>query len=175
MRLLGFGAWFIWRACWSSGVFPGNFYWTVWIGIWSWWGNLWRWGAEESFQERRPHGYPWELFFIWNFSISPLICIHVLATSFCQGSTEEGDCEETFGSSFRQPRLPRRIPFVPVLIGPAPCWGGNLMRVMLWLLCGDFQYDSSFDPQCTLFSCSGLVYCISCFYEQKCHQAPARV
>ena len=35
--------------------------------------------------------------------------------------TEEGDCRETFGSSFRTPSLPRKIPFVPVLIGAAPC------------------------------------------------------
>ena len=89
MRLLDFGVWFIWRACSSSGVFPGNFYWTVWIGIWSWWGNLWRWGAEESFQERRPHGYLWELMFITYNSISPFICIHVLATSLCLGATED--------------------------------------------------------------------------------------
>ena len=87
MRLLEFGVWIIWRACWSSGVFPGNFHWTVWIGISSWWGDLWMWGAEESFQERRPHGYPWELIFITYNSVSPLICIHVLATSSCLGAT----------------------------------------------------------------------------------------
>ena len=89
MRLLAFGVWFIWRACWSSGVFPGNFHWTVWIGIWSWWGDLWMWGAEESFQERRPHGYPWELIFITYIIISPLICIHVIATSLCLRASEE--------------------------------------------------------------------------------------
>ena len=49
------------------------------------------------------------------------------------------------------------------------------MRVMLWLLCGDFQYGSSFDPHCTLFSYYRPVYCRSCFYEHKCHRAPARV
>ena len=89
MRLLDFSVWFVWRACWSSGVFPGNFYWTVWIGIWIWCGNLWRWGVEESFQEGRPHGYPWELISITYNSISPFICIHVLATSLCIGANEE--------------------------------------------------------------------------------------
>ena len=89
MRLLDFSVWIIWRACCSSGVLPGNFHWTVWIGIWSWWGDLWKWGAEESFQERRPHGYPWELIFFTYNSISPFICIHVLATSLCVGANEE--------------------------------------------------------------------------------------
>ena len=89
MRLLDFGVWLIWRACWSSGVFPGNFHWTVWIGIWSWWGGLWMWGAEENFQERRPHGYPWELIFITYNIIFPLICIHVIATFLCLGANEE--------------------------------------------------------------------------------------
>ena len=89
MRLLDFCVWFIWRACWSSGVVPGNFHWTVWIGIWSWWGDLWMWGAEESFQERRPYGYPWELIFITYNIISPLITIHVIATSLCLGANEE--------------------------------------------------------------------------------------
>ena len=89
MRLLDFTVWIIWRACWSSGVLPGNFHWTVWIGIWSWWGDLWKWGAEESFQEKRPHGYPWQLFFITYKSISQFIGIHVLATSFCLGTNED--------------------------------------------------------------------------------------
>ena len=89
MRLLDFGVWFIWRACWSSGVFPGIFHWTVWIGIWSWWGDLWMWDAEESFQEKRPHGYPWELISITYNIISPLICIHLIATSLCLGANEE--------------------------------------------------------------------------------------
>ena len=89
MRLLDFSVWIIWRTCWSSGVLPGNFHWTVWIGIWSWWGDLWKWGAEESFQERRPHGYPWELIFFTFNSISPFLCIHVLATSLCVGANEE--------------------------------------------------------------------------------------
>ena len=89
MRLLDFSVWFIWRACWSSGVFSGKFHWTVWIGIWSWWGDFWKWGAEVSLQERRPHGYPWELFFITYKSISPFKCVHVLATSLCLGANEE--------------------------------------------------------------------------------------
>ena len=89
MRLLYFSVQFIWRACWSSGVFPGIFHWTVWIGNWSWWGDLWRWGAEDSFQEKWPHGYPWELFFITYKSISPSTCIHVTATSLCLGAHEE--------------------------------------------------------------------------------------
>ena len=89
MRLLYFSVQFIWRACWSSGVFPGIFHWTVWIGNWSLWGDLWRWGAEDSFQERRPHGYPWELSFITYKSISPFTCIHVTATSLCLGAHEE--------------------------------------------------------------------------------------
>ena len=89
MRLLYFIVWFIWRACWSPGVFPGKFHWTVWIGIWNWWGDLWKWSAEENFQERQPHGYPWELFFVTYNSISPFICIHVLATSLCLGANEE--------------------------------------------------------------------------------------
>ena len=42
-----------------------------------------------SFQERRPRGYPRELFFIKYKSISPFICIHVLATSLCLGATED--------------------------------------------------------------------------------------
>ena len=33
----------------------------------------------------------------------------------------------------------RKILFVPVLFGAAPSCGGLLMRVMLWLLCGDFE------------------------------------
>ena len=89
IRLLYFSVQFIWRASWSSRMFPGNFDWIVWIGIWSWWGNLWRWGAEESFQEKRPHGYSWELIFIRKNSISPFICIHVLATSWCLGAIED--------------------------------------------------------------------------------------
>ena len=89
MRLLDFSVWFNWRACRSSGVLPGDFHWTVWIGIWSWWGYLWKWGAEESFQERRHHGYPWELIFITYIIVSPLICIHVIATSLCLGANEE--------------------------------------------------------------------------------------
>ena len=89
MRLLYFSVQFIWTACWSSGVLPGNFHWTVSIGNWSWWGDLWRWGAEDSFQERRPHGYLWELFFITYKSISAFTCIHVTATSLCLGANEE--------------------------------------------------------------------------------------
>ena len=42
-----------------------------------------------SFQEKRPHGYPWELIFMTYISISPFICIHVLATSLCLGSFED--------------------------------------------------------------------------------------
>ena len=71
MRLLFFSVWFIWRACWSSGVFPVKIDWTIWIGILSWCGDLWMWGAEQSFQERRTHGYPWELIFITYKIISP--------------------------------------------------------------------------------------------------------
>ena len=89
MRLLDFGVWFIWRACCSSGVFSDSFNWTVWIGIWICWGDFWMWGAEESFQERRPHGYPWELNFITYIIISPLTCIHVIATSLCLGAKGE--------------------------------------------------------------------------------------
>ena len=37
----------------------------------------------------RPHGYPWELFFITYKSISPFICIHVLATSSCLAANED--------------------------------------------------------------------------------------
>ena len=88
-RLLDFSVWFIWRACWSTGVFRGKFHCTAWIGNWSWWGDLWMWGAEESFQERRPHGYPWELIFITYNIISPLICIHVSAASLCLGANED--------------------------------------------------------------------------------------
>ena len=51
--------------------------------------TFWKWGAEESFQERRPHGYPWELIFFTYNSISPFICIHVLAETLCVGANEE--------------------------------------------------------------------------------------
>ena len=198
MRLLDFTVWFIWRACWLSGVFPGSFYWTVWIGIWSWWGNLWRWGAEKAsrkgglmeileswFSSHITQFLRWHAFMFSNVLMSR--CYWGQASEIWPGdffnwgwdrepdSTEGGDCEETFGSYFQQPWLPRKIPFVPVLIGAAPCWGGLLMRVMLWLLCRDFQVGSSFHPHCTSFSCYGPVYCRSCFYEHKCHQAPARV
>ena len=45
--------------------------------------------VRKSFQERRPHGYPWELFFITYKSISLFTCIHVTATSLCLGANEE--------------------------------------------------------------------------------------
>ena len=52
-------------------------------------GSLWKWGAEEIFQERRPHGFPWELFFITYNIFSPLTCIYVIATSLCLGANGE--------------------------------------------------------------------------------------
>ena len=175
-------------------VFPGHFLWTVSIGIWSWWDDLWRRGAEDSFQERRPHGYPWKLIFIPYNSIAPFTCIHVLATSLCLGANDgrfmrSGHEEISTGfESKSQIRLQKAIvrrglarfskcrdcqersPFVPVLSGAAPCWDGLLMRVTLWLLRRDLQYGSSFDPDCTFFLWYRQLYCRSCFYEHKCQR-----
>ena len=43
----------------------------------------------DSFQEKRPHGYPWQVFFITYKSISQFTCIQVTATSLCLGANEE--------------------------------------------------------------------------------------
>ena len=104
MGFLYFSVWFIWRACCSSGVFPGIFYWTSCIGIWSCWGDLsrWaRWGAEESCQVRRPHGFPWEMIFITYNSIPPFTCIQVLATSSCL-SADDGRLVRSGHENFQQ-------------------------------------------------------------------------
>ena len=144
MRLFYFILWFIWRACWSSGVFPGFFYWTVWIGIWSWLGNLWRWRAEKSFQERRPHGYPWELRFITYNSISPLMCIHVLATSLCLSATEDKPVrsgQEKFSTGLRsRPRFDwrRRL------------WGDAWLLFPTAVIAEKDHLCSSVDRTCTL-------------------------
>ena len=174
MRFLYFSVRFIWRACWSSGIMPGKFHWTVWIGVGSWWGQPLKMRCQSELPGKAASWISLKVVFhhiFFSFSVQRHSCFCNVFLSKCYwgqvceiwprgnfnwvwgrepDSTEDGECKQTFGSPFQTPSLPRKIPFVPVLIGAAPCWGRLLMRVMLWLLCGDFQYGTSFDPRCTL-------------------------
>ena len=51
---------------------------------------------------------------------------------------------------------------VPVLIEAALCLNTFMIRVMSWLICRKFQYFSSFDPHCAVFSGYRLVCCRFC-------------
>ena len=67
-----------------------------------------------------------------------------------------------------------------MLTEAALCWNRVLMRVMLWLVMlwlvyGEFRYGSSFDPQCTVFSCYRPVCCKFCLHCTSSHWSSSSV